>query len=76
MSLLNRIKEEPVLFQTVVQASLAVIAGWELIPGLTQEKMGLLLAFSAALLGFYTRSAVTPTSNPKNDAGTPLVPKQ
>jgi hypothetical protein len=76
MSLLDQIKEEPVLFQSVVQAGLAVVSGYNLIPGLTQDKMGLLLAFSASLLGFFTRRVVTPTSKPKNDAGTPLVPTQ
>jgi len=76
MSLIQQIKEEPVLFQGVIQAGLAVVAGYGWVPGLTQEKMGLLLAFSAAILVFFTRRAVTPTANPKTDDGTPLVPRR
>ena len=49
---------EPVAFLTVVQAGLALAVGFG-VP-ITTQQMGLLMAFSAALLGFVTRSKVTP----------------
>ncbi len=75
MLIVQQIKEEPVLFQGVIQAALAVVAGFGWIPDLTQDRMGLLLAFSAAVLAFLTRRAVTPTANPKSTDERPLVPQ-
>jgi hypothetical protein len=62
------IKEEPVAFQALVQAALAVVAGFGWMPGLTQETMGLLLGFSAAALAFVTRGVVSPTLRTPPDA--------
>lgn len=76
MFIIQQIKEEPVLFQGVVQAALAVITGFGWVPGLTQDKMGLLLALSAAVLAFLTRRSVTPMANPRTNDDTPLVPKK
>ncbi len=42
----------------VVQAGLALAVGFGL--HLTTEQMGLIIAFSAAVLGLWTRSKVTP----------------
>jgi membrane protein implicated in regulation of membrane protease activity len=76
MWVIKQIKEEPVMFQGVIQAGLAMVAGFGVFPFLTQANMGLMLAFSAALLAWATRTAVTPMSNPRNDAGEQLVPKK
>lgn len=76
MWLLKQIKEEPVMFYALIQATLSLVLGLSLIPSLTQDKMGYILAFTAALLAFLTRRVVTPTANPKTDDGTPLMPKQ
>jgi len=65
------IKSEPVLFQGVVQAALALGVAFGL--NLSPEATGALLAFSAAVLSFATRTHVTPLANPRTGDGTPLV---
>lgn len=50
---------EPALILGVIQAGLALGVGFGL--NLSTEQMGLLMAFSAALLAVITRSQVTPT---------------
>jgi hypothetical protein len=69
----QKIKEEPVFFQGLVQALLGLLIafGLKLDPG----KMAAILTFSAAGLTFLTRQAVTPTANPRAQDGTQLVPK-
>ncbi len=69
----QKIKQEPVLFQGLIQALLALLIafGLKLEPG----KMGAILAFSAAVLSFLTRQVVTPSANPRAKDGTQLVPK-
>lgn len=67
----NQIKGEPVLFQGVIQAALALLVsfGVEISP----MKVGSILALTAALLSWITRRQVTPLANPKTSDGTPLV---
>lgn len=55
-SLWNR---EPVMFMAVIQTALALGVSFGL--HLTIEQTGAVLAFASALLGFITRSQVTPT---------------
>ena len=49
---------EPALLLALVQAGLALAVGFG--TPLTAEQLSLLLAFSAALLGVWTRSKVSP----------------
>ncbi len=74
MSIIQRIKEEPVAFQALIQAILAAIVGFDVIPNLTQGRASLILGITAAVLAFFTRQAVTPNANPKAGDGTALVP--
>jgi hypothetical protein len=57
----ERITDEPAFTLALVQAGLALLVGFGL--QLTTEQMALLLAFTAALLGWITRSQVTPMKN-------------
>jgi hypothetical protein len=75
MWFVEQVRQEPVVFQGLIQASLAMVAGFGLVPKLTQDKMGLVLAFSAALLAFLTRRVVTPAANPPENKGAAQVPK-
>jgi hypothetical protein len=70
--MLQRIKEEPVMFQGIIQAALALGLSFGL--NLSSAQVGAILALSAAILSFWARSQVTPTVNPKTNDGTPLVP--
>ena len=72
--MLTLIKKEPVLFQAVVQAGLALAVSFGF--GLDATQTGSLLAFSAAVLSFVTRTQVTPVANPKLPDGTPLMTRQ
>ena len=56
-TLFNR---EPAMLLALVQAGLALAVGFGLT--LTSEQMALLLAFTAALVGFWTRAKVSPAS--------------
>lgn len=49
---------EPVMFLAVIQAGLAMAMGFGF--HLSAEQMALVMAFAAALLGFITRSQVSP----------------
>lgn len=53
---------EPVAVQAVIQAALALAVGFGL--DLSSQQIGLLLAFSAAVLALVTRQAVTPVEAP------------
>lgn len=53
---------EPVMYMAVIQAALAAAAGFGL--GLSGEQIGLIMAVSAAVLGFIARSRVTPVETP------------
>jgi hypothetical protein len=65
--IVNCVRREPVAFQGVVQASLAVLVGFGLIAW-TAEQTALAMGFCAAILGFLARSQVSPT------AATPAKP--
>ncbi len=58
-SIWERITDEPAFTLALVQAALSLAVGFGL--NLTTEQMALLLAFTASLLGWITRSQVTPT---------------
>jgi hypothetical protein len=64
------IKQEPVLFQGLIQAALSLSIAFG--TDLSGEKIGAILAFTAALLSFVTRTQVTPLVNPKDATGKPL----
>jgi hypothetical protein len=56
MTLFSR---EPAMFLALTQSALALAVGFGL--HITTEQFGLLMAFTAALLGFITRTQVSPT---------------
>ena len=69
--LFKQIRREPVMFQSLVQASLALLTGFGVF-NVTENQMGLILAFTAALLAFITRSVVTPW--PEGKVAKPKTP--
>jgi hypothetical protein len=71
--LIKQIQEEPVFFQAVVQATIALVVSFGLNLGAPQ--VGAIAAFSAAILSFITRQNVTSLANPKGNDGKPLVPQ-
>ena len=72
MWLWQRIKEEPVLFQGLIQALIALGTAFGF--DLDAAKVGAITAASAALLSFLTRQVVTPLANPRDANGKPLTP--
>jgi hypothetical protein len=54
------LQEEPVLTLAVVQSGIAMLVGFGL--AWTGEQVGLVVGFSAAVLGWIARSQVTPNS--------------
>jgi len=58
--LADLIKSEPVFFQAVIQAGIALGISFGL--SMTTEQVGAIMAFTAALLAFLTRTAVTPNT--------------
>jgi hypothetical protein len=71
--LTKQILEEPVIFQGVVQATIALGVSFGL--GLSVSQVGAITAVSAAILSFITRQNVTPAVNPKDSGGNQLAPK-
>jgi hypothetical protein len=72
--IVNCVRREPVAFQGVVQASLAVLVGFGLIAW-TAEQTALAMGFCAAILGFLARSQVSPTAaTPANPSSTGTNP--
>jgi hypothetical protein len=71
--MIRLIKQEPVLFQAIIQATLALIGAFGVKLGAGQ--VGSILALTAAILSFWTRTYVTPTADPKAGDGAALVPK-
>jgi hypothetical protein len=67
----NLIKGEPVLFQGVIQAALALAVAFG--SGLSSVQIGAILAFSAAVLSWVTRSQVTPLAKVPGNGGKPLA---
>ena len=54
------LREEPVLTLAVVQSGVAMLVGFGL--AWTGEQVGLVVGFSAAVLGWIARSQVTPNT--------------
>ena len=57
----QRIADEPAFTLALVQAALALFVGFGL--RLSAEQIALIVAFSAAFLGWITRSVVVPARN-------------
>lgn len=57
-SIVDRVRDEPVLVTALVQSVLALVVAFGL--DLSGEQIGGILAVSAALLAFVARSKVTP----------------
>jgi len=72
MWLWQQIKQEPVLFQGLIQAVIALGTTFGL--NLDATKVGAITAVTAALLSFLTRQVVTPLANPRDANGKPLTP--
>jgi len=73
MKLIEMIRQEPVLFQALMQAGLALLLSFGL--KLNSTQIGAVMAFSAAALSFWTRTQVTPSSNPMGNNGARLLPE-
>ena len=56
---------EPVMYMAIIQAGLALAAGFGL--NLDGQQIALIMAFAAAVLGFIARSQVTPTDKTQGD---------
>ena len=74
MGLFQQIKQEPVLFQGLIQALFPVLVAFGIFK-VSGEQLGTLYAFTAALLSFFARTQVTPLANPRDNAGNKLAPK-
>ena len=61
---------EPVLVLSMVQAAIALAVGFGL--KISADQLGLIVAFTAAVLGFITRSQVSPLGAPTVPASTAL----
>ncbi len=61
---------EPAALLGLIQAGLALAIGFGF--ELSGEQVALVMAFSAAVVAFLTRQAVTPISDPRLDVGTSL----
>lgn len=59
--MMDLIRTEPVMFQAVIQAFLALLLSFGV--GLSTEQIGSIMAFTAALLAFVTRKMVTANPN-------------
>lgn len=57
-AMLERIQQEPVYTMAVVQAAIALAVSFGL--ELSAEQVGMIVAFTAAVLSWITRSNVTP----------------
>ncbi len=67
----DHVRAEPVAFQGVIQAGLALLVGFGVL-GWTAQQTGLALALTAAILSFVARRHVTPstpTPNTRKSAG-------
>lgn len=71
--LIKQIKKEPVLFQGVIQTLFPLLIAFGLL-NLSENQLGALYAFAAALLSFITRTQVTPLSDPRTVDGRRLTP--
>ncbi len=69
----NQIKQEPVMFQMVIQTLLPLLVAFGVVT-LSEQRLGAIYAFAAALLSFVARTQVTPLANPRDNAGNSLTP--
>ena len=60
--MLERVQQEPALTLAMVQAAVALAVGFGL--PVTPEQVALIVAFTAAVLGWVTRTQVTPAGKP------------
>ena len=60
--MLERVQQEPALTLAMVQAAVALAVGFNL--PVTPEQVALIVAFTAAVLGWVTRTQVTPAGKP------------
>lgn len=74
--LLQQIRQEPVLFQGVIQSLFPLLTTLGIFNQLQDNQLGALYAFTAALLSFLTRTQVTPLANPRDAKGNRLIPKR
>ncbi len=56
---------EPVMYLAVIEAALALVAGFGF--SLDGQQIALIMALAAAVLGFIARSQVTPTEKTQGD---------
>lgn len=63
--MLERIKQEPALSLGVIQALVALVVAFGV--DLTAEQVGVVVAFSAAVLSWITRSQVSPVGKDDDD---------
>lgn len=68
------VRKEPVMFQGVLQASIALLAAFGM--SMSVEQVGAVLAFTAAVLTFVTRSQVTPVADPRMGGRPAPVPDE
>ena len=71
MKFIDMIRQEPVMFQALIQAALALLISFGL--KLNSTQVGAVVAFSAAIVSFWTRTKVTPMANPVGSDGTRLL---
>ena len=69
--LITRIQQEPVMLQGIVQAILGLAVSFG--TNLSTQQIAGILALSASILSFVTRSQVTPLTSPKAGDGGPLA---
>lgn len=74
MWLFKQIRQEPVLFQALLQSFFLVLIAFGNLK-LQDNQVTALYAVSAAFLSFITRTQVTPISNPRDAHGNQLTRK-
>ena len=68
--LLTRIQQEPVMLQGIVQTALGLAVSFG--TKLSSQEIAGILALSASILSFVTRSQVAPITSPKASDGSSL----
>lgn len=79
---MRHVRTQPVKFWAVIQSAamafVGLLAGFGVVEW-TAEQQGLVLGFFASvgvIFSFVVAGRVTPTDNPRDDAGRPLTPDQ
>lgn len=73
-NIIQRIQLEPVLFQGFIQALVPLLLSFGIIR-ISDDQVGSLYVFMAAVLSFVTRNAVTPLVKPRDELGHRLTPE-